>query len=312
VVNLLNIDENNDIVIAIFEMTRHSFAISGGATPRCAREGKYPVKTVKAKTILLTGGASGIGAAAARLAVERGHMVLIADIDFKRAKSVAKSIGKGAAAAALDVTNAEQWEAVLDEAWSRFEALDVLLNNAAVVHAGYANKVAVADHQRTLDVNFMGPLQGMLAALPRFLRQGFGHFVTVCSMTAFLPFPGLASYAASKHALRAFHHALALEQRDTPLKFTIVHPTSTETPMLEQEARSGLALAFANPSMTADSAGDIILDAMEKQSVEIFIPQERGKVVRRIGTSPRALREMVIRGEALGAERLLARVAAKA
>jgi NAD(P)-dependent dehydrogenase (short-subunit alcohol dehydrogenase family) len=270
------------------------------------------VKTIKTKNILLTGGASGIGAATARLAVERGHNVLIADVNFKGARSVARAIGKGASAVALDVTNHEQWEEALDEAWSRFGALDVLLNNAAVVHAGRANAVAVANHQRTVDINFMGPLQGMLAALPRFLRQGFGHFVTVCSMTAFLPFPGLASYAASKHALRAFHHALALEQRDTPLKFTIVHPTSTETPMLQKEARSGLALAFVNPSMTAECAGTIILDGMEKQSVEIFIPRERGRLVRRIGTSPRALREMVIRGEARGAERLRRRMAAKA
>src|SRR6202011_4980672 len=105
-------------------------------------------------------------------------------------------------------------------------------------------------------------MNGMLATLPRFLQQGFGHFVTVCSMTAFLPFPGLSSYAAAKHALRAFHHSLALEQRDSPLKFTIVYPTSTETPMLEQEAQSGLKLAFASPSMSAESAAKIILEAM--------------------------------------------------
>jgi NADPH:quinone reductase-like Zn-dependent oxidoreductase len=176
------------------------------------------VKPIKTKNILLTGGASGIGTATARLAVERGHNVLIADVNGKGARSVALAIGKGASAVELDVTNHEQWEAVLD----------------------------------------------------------------------------------------------ALEQRDTALKFTIVHPTSTETPMLQEEARSGLALAFANPSMTAECTGNIILDGMEKQSVEIFIPKERGRVVRRIGTSPRALREMVIRGEARGAERLRTRLAAKA
>jgi NAD(P)-dependent dehydrogenase (short-subunit alcohol dehydrogenase family) len=266
----------------------------------------------KTKTILLTGGASGIGAATAKLAVERGHKVLIADINSAGASSVAKAIGGGASAVELDVSRADQWEQVLDAAWDRFEHLDVLINNAAIAHAGYADKVPVAHHERTMEVNFMGPVKGMLATLPRFLKQGFGHFVTVCSMTAFLPFPGLASYAASKHALRAFHHALALEQRDSPLKFTIVYPTSTETPMLEQEAQSGLALAFASPSMPAESAGNIILGAMEKQAVEVYIPHERGKILRRVGTNPRALREMVVRGEALGAEQLKARLAARA
>jgi NAD(P)-dependent dehydrogenase (short-subunit alcohol dehydrogenase family) len=270
------------------------------------------VKTAKTKTILLTGGASGIGAAVAKLAVARGHKVLIADINLAGAKSVAKAIGDGASAVELDVTRPEQWEQVLDEAWGRFERLDVLMNNAGIAHAGYADKVRLAQHQHTLDVNFVGPMTGMLATLPRFLGQGSGHFVTVCSMTAFLPFPGLSSYAASKHALRAFHHAVSLEQRDSPLKFTIVYPTSTETPMLDQEADSGLKLAFASASMSAEDAGMIILEATEKQTVEVYIPPERGKFVRRVGTSPKSLRELVIQGEAQGGENLKARLAGRA
>jgi NAD(P)-dependent dehydrogenase (short-subunit alcohol dehydrogenase family) len=270
------------------------------------------VKTAKTKTILLTGGASGIGAAIATLAVARGHQVLIADINLAGAKSVAQAIGDGATAVELDVARPEQWERVLDEAWRRFGRLDVLVNNAGIAHAGYADQVPLAQHQHTLDVNFMGPMNGILATLPRFLAQGSGHFVTVCSMTAFLPFPGLSSYAASKHALRAFHHSVALEQRDSPLKFTIVYPTSTETPMLDQEAASGLKLAFASPSMSAEAAGTIILEALEKQTVEVYIPPERAKFVRRVGTSPKSLREMVVRGEALGGENLKARLAARA
>ena len=270
------------------------------------------MKKTKPKTLLLTGGASGIGAATARLAVLRGHRVLIADIDLAGAEAVAAAIGEGAAATALDITADDQWERVLDEAWSRFGRLDVLINNAAVVHPGRAASVANRDHQHTLDVNFMGPLKGMMAALPRFKAQGSGHFVTVCSMTAFLPFPGIASYAAAKHALRAFHHALAIEERDSPLKFTIVHPTSTETPMLEKEAQSDdMGLAFAGRSVSAETVGEVVLDAMEKKAVEIFMPPERGKTVRRIGTSPRALRKLVVQGEEIGLARLKARRAAQ-
>jgi short-subunit dehydrogenase len=132
-------------------------------------------------------------------------------------------------------------------------------------------------------------------------------------MTAFIPFPGIASYAASKHALRAFHHALALEERHSPVAFTIVHPTSTETPMLDQEAENDdVALAFAGSSVTAEFVGDVVLDAMERKAVEVFMPPDRGPLVRRIGTSPRALRKMVERGEEAGARKLQARRAGKA
>jgi 3alpha(or 20beta)-hydroxysteroid dehydrogenase len=82
--------------------------------------------------------------------------------------------------------------------------------------------------------------------------------------------------------------------------------------MLDQEAERGLKLAFASPSMSAAAAGTIILDAMEKQTVEVYIPSERGKYVRRVGTSPKSLREMVIRGEAQGGENLQARLAGRA
>jgi short-subunit dehydrogenase len=213
----------------------------------------------------------------------------------------------------LDITSEAQWERVLDEAWARFGGLDVLVNNAAIVHAGRAENVSIAQHQRTLDVNFMGPARGMLKALPRFKKQGSGHFVTVCSMTAFLPFPGLASYAAAKHALRAFHHALALEERQSPLAFTIIHPTSTETPMLEAEARSDEAhLAFASSAVSAEFVGDVVLTAMEKKSVEVFMPPERARAIRLLGANPRSLRKMVDRGEEIGAAKLQARRAAQA
>jgi NAD(P)-dependent dehydrogenase (short-subunit alcohol dehydrogenase family) len=266
------------------------------------------VKKDKRKKLLITGGASGIGAATARLAAQRGYRVMIADVNSSGVRAVARSIGDGALPVSLDITSERQWKRVLDHAWSKLGGLDVLVNNAAIVRTGYARDVSIADHQQMLDVNYMGALKGMMAVLPRFKAQRSGHFLTVCSMTAFLPFPGIASYAAAKHALRAFHHALALEERHSPLKFTIVHPTSTETPMLEQEARDdALALAFAVPTVTAQHVASVIVDALDSDAVEVFMPPSRARAVRLVGTNPRALRKLVERNEIIGAKNLRAR-----
>lgn len=88
-------------------------------------------------------------------------------------------------------------------------------------------------------------------------------------MTAFMPIPGIASYRASKQALRAFHHALALEELHGPVNFTILHPTSTQTLMLEQEAQHGAsAFAFASEPVTAEFVAQTLFKAIKKNPLK--------------------------------------------
>lgn len=260
------------------------------------------------KTVLITGGASGIGKATAQLMASQGWSIAIADIDKAGAEAAAAECGAAAFALPLDIRSERQWNRALDLAWKRFGELDVLINNAAVVHTGYARDIPVALHADTMNTNFIGPLTGMMAVLPRFKKQGHGHLVTIASMVSFLPFPGLSTYAAAKHALRAFHLAVALEERGSGLDFTIVYPSATETPMLEKEAEDDATkMAFAGNSVSPEVMADVIFDAIIKKKMESYYPPERGKVVRRIGVNVKTLREMADRNEVIGAEKLRAR-----
>jgi NAD(P)-dependent dehydrogenase (short-subunit alcohol dehydrogenase family) len=252
-------------------------------------------------TYLITGAASGIGAATAELLAGRGDRVTIADINLPAAEALAARLGPDTIALELDITSERAWEAALDETVARFGPLDVLVNNAGIVETGFARDVSVARHQRTISTNFMGPLTGTLAALRRFRTQGYGHIVTVCSMTAFLPFPGLASYAASKHALRAFHHAVAIEERHTSIAFTIVHPTATETPMLEQEAEDeSSAFAFVATSVSASFVAETIVRAIDDQADEVFMPPEGAADIIELGVHPDKLLAIFDHAEQFG------------
>ncbi len=254
-----------------------------------------------AATYLVTGAASGIGAATARLLAGRGDRVVIADIDIESATALATGLGTNAMAIQLDITSETDWEAALDETVAKLGSFDVLINNAGIVETGFARNVSVERHQRTITTNLMGPLTGTLAALRRFREQGHGHIVTVCSMTALLPFPGLASYAASKHALRAFHHAVAIEERQSPIHFTIVHPTAVETPMLEQEARDdSAAFAFVADPVSPAFVAKTIVTAIDDRSTEVFMPPDGADDIIALGNHPEQLMAVFDRAEEHG------------
>ena len=257
---------------------------------------------------LVTGAASGIGCATAKLLAASGAAVALADINVAGVHRLASELGDNTFGVELDITSQEAWERALDVTIARFGRLDVLVNNAAIVVPGYARDVAVADHRRTLETNFMGPLIGTLAALRHFRGQGSGHIVTVCSMTSFLPFPGIASYGAAKQALRAMHHAIALEERHSSVAFTIVHPTATDTPMLVQEEENdACALAFLSEPVSAETVAKTILDAIASKALEVFMPPERAGEIRPLGTDAARLHALFDRMEKAGNDRLLAR-----
>lgn len=257
------------------------------------------------RVVMITGAASGIGAAVAELAVAAGDHVVIADIDLRRAEATAEHLGNNAWALELDIKSEMEWNSALEKVYEREGRLDVLVNNAAIVHTGWARDLPVSAHIDTIETNCFGAITGMMSALPRFKEQGSGHLITVASMVAFLPYPGLASYAAAKHALRAFHVALAIEERESPVDFTLVYPGATETPMLEKESLDDtMALAFAGLPMTAMHVAANIVQAMETRPDEIYLPPERGDAVKALGVDIEAIREYVDKNMSIGLERL--------
>ncbi|SFI57998.1 Short-chain dehydrogenase [Caulobacter sp. UNC279MFTsu5.1] len=259
----------------------------------------------KPRTYLITGAASGIGAAIATKLAHARQNVMLADINAEGATALAQTLGERASAVALDIRDPAAWERAFDATIARFGSFDVLINNAGLVRTGLAKNVAIADHQLTMDTNVMGPVTGMVGAFKRFQKQGAGHLVTVCSMTSFMPFPGVAIYGASKHALRAFHHGMAIEERHSGIDFTIVHPTATETPMLELEAADPDAvMCFVAPSVSADTVADTVVKAIKRKAIEVCMPQAGSGRVKALGVDPKKLRAYADQLEAMGKDGL--------
>lgn len=238
----------------------------------------------------VTGAAHGIGAAFARLAVGRGARVAIADVDVDAAQALADALGERTCALALDVRDPAAWERALDEAWARFGRVDVLVNDAGLLHGGTLLEQSEAQLRHMLDVNLFGVVHGLRAAVPRLARQGGGHVIDVASLAGYVPLKGQAFYAATKHAVRALHHAFALEQAGGPVTFTLVCPGAVDTRMLRQQVGADSnAVAFAGRALTAEQVAEGIWRAAGRRPREILLPAAGGFGARLLGAFPALL-----------------------
>jgi len=253
---------------------------------------------------VITGAGSGIGAAAAKEANGRGHRVAVCDIDLAAADALCAELGADALAVHLDVRSVEDWTGAWDAVRDRFGAIDVLVNNAGIIHTGFARDLSLDQHRDMMDVNYFGVLNGVMTALPLMREQGHGHIINVCSMTSFLPLTGYSTYGATKHAIRAFHHALVMEERDSPIRFSIIHPPSVQTPMLEQEmADPSAVLAFAEKATAPEVIGRSINDAIDTGPLEVVFPPLGGRLQRLAGSNARLMHLVIPQVERFSAAR---------
>jgi NAD(P)-dependent dehydrogenase (short-subunit alcohol dehydrogenase family) len=256
------------------------------------------------KVIVVTGAASGIGAAITREAVGRGYQVAACDINLAAAEALFTALGPDALALQMDVRVLDDWTDVWDLVVERFETIDVVVNNAGIIHTGYARELSLQQHRDMMDVNYFGVLNGVMTALPRMREQGHGHIINVCSMTSFLPLTGYATYGATKHAVRAFHHALAMEERHSPIRFSIIHPPSVQTPMLELEmADPSSVLAFAEKATAPEVLGRDVIDAIEERPIEVVFPRFGGRVQRLAGSNAPLMHALIPKIEKISAAR---------
>ncbi len=188
------------------------------------------------RVAIVTGAASGIGAASALAMAAEGARVVVADINEAGAKATVERIeraGGRALAVACDVTRAADNQAVVERAVAAFGRLDIFFANAGVPQWKQdVEAVDEATFDRIMAVNVKGVWLGARAALPVMKRQRRGVFLITASTAALRPRPGGQVYAASKGAVLTFAKALALEAAPHGVRVVALAPVATNTPML--------------------------------------------------------------------------------
>ena len=224
--------------------------------------------------------------------------VAIGDLDEATAKAAAAQV-PGAAAIALDVTDRASFAAFLDETDHLLGPIDVLVNNAGIMHLGSFVDEDDATAQRMIDINVGGVLNGMKLVLPRFLARDSGHLVNLASSAGKAGYPGGATYCGTKHFVVGVSEAVRGETSDTAVEVSCVMPGVVDT-----ELADGLPSTRAVKKVSPDDVANAIVEALEFPRFDVFVPKSIGPIGQVVGLLPRRGREGVAR--ALKADRVLA------
>jgi NADP-dependent 3-hydroxy acid dehydrogenase YdfG len=217
------------------------------------------------KTILITGASSGIGEATARELAQTGAHLLLGARRTDRLAALSQELGDRAEWCALDVTNAASFDGFVDTAVRRFGRIDALVNNAGIMPLSPLASLKRDEWKRIIDVNIHGVLNGIAAALPRFLAQRDGHVVNVASIAAHLVVPTAAVYCGTKHAVRAITEGLRLEHDE--IRATLISPGVVATELghdISDPELAGHLLEWRKKSLTPDAIARAVRFALEQ------------------------------------------------
>jgi 3alpha(or 20beta)-hydroxysteroid dehydrogenase len=184
------------------------------------------------KVVLITGAARGQGEAAVRACVAEGARVFVADILDDQGKALADELGDAAEFVHLDVGSEQDWA----DAVAKVPRLDVLVNNAGVLHFSALADTRLADYERVIRVNQIGAFLGMRAVVPAMRAAGGGSIVNLSSIDGLAAAPFLVAYAASKFAIRGMTKVAAMELGEHGIRVNSVHPGMIDTDMVRDAA----------------------------------------------------------------------------
>lgn len=232
----------------------------------------------KDKTVIITGGSEGVGAATARLFAMAGANLMLVARSKKNLDSIAAELRDKTRVEvfAMDVTDSDVCVDLFKKAAFEFGRVDVLVNNAGYHARGPVREVPAEDLARIIDVNLTAPIVLTRLALPYFEEAGGGAVINVASLHGRLASAGASTYSSSKFGLRIFTLALRQELEGTGIKAAVVSPGPVDTGFIMENLDEVDDIVFSQPMSSAEEVAQAILDLCGNNIGEQAMPRSTG------------------------------------
>lgn len=247
--------------------------------------------TFEGKIVIVTGGTSGIGYAVSEELLKRGSYVWVIGSRQESIEKAKQSLIEYPKArfAAVDVTNAEAVQKMVDDCVNEFGRLDYLFNNAGIGMMGQSEDMTLDIWKKVVDVNMWGVIYGVHAALPVMLKQESGHIVNTASIAGLFSRPYRAVYTATKHAVKGMTESMRYEHagRGTGIVFSTVCPGNVVTNIFD-------GIEIPKDAVPINEAIEIILAGVEKKEGLIIFPEYSKKLIEHLNANPDDMEKFMI------------------
>ncbi len=240
----------------------------------------YPPIRLAGATVLVTGGAQGIGKAVATRLAAGGARVAIGDLDADLARTTATGLPGRGSGHLLDVRDPDSFAAFVAEAESAHGPVEVLVNNAGVMPNGAFLDIAPATDRMTMEVNVFGVITGMRLVLPGMVERGHGHICNIASLAGKVPLKGLAVYNASKFAVVGLTAATRAEYASTGVSISAVLPSAVDTALA-----SGIDFRPL-PKVSPEVIAEAVERSMITRAGELPVPRYIGAIAATMNAMP--------------------------
>ena len=232
----------------------------------------------KEKTVIITGGSEGVGAATARKFADAGANLVLVARSKKNLDRMAEELRPktNVETVTMDVSDTDACTNLFKKAEFEFGNVHVLVNNAGFHERGPAENITTDDLGKMIDVNLRAPIILSRLALPYLRQAGGGAIINVASLAGRTAVPGAATYCATKFGLRAFTMALAEELKGTRIKVAAVSPGPIDTGFIMSNIDNVTDLTFSQPISTAAQVADEIMKLCVNNKRERSMPPMSG------------------------------------